>query len=270
MNKKVVLITGAGRGLGRATAGTFHNSGFEVVATDIDQDLNSDISETPGFTCLKLDVTSESEMQQCADFVAKKFGRLDVLVSNAGIVNFYPVSEAGADKLKKILDVNVLGLANLTKYFSALMTKSKGRLIVIGSESYKVPAPFQPYAVSKQALEALYGSIKIELSLKGVKSILIRPGAIQTHILDKTIIMDDLDEASVFTKEFTGFKSRVPSYIKKVSSPAVVARLVLKAATSKKPKSIYEINHSFPVSLLSIMPAGIQQYLMKKQLQNTK
>ncbi len=62
-------------------------------------------------------------------YIQEKYGRLDVLISNAGVFDFYPVSEAGADKLKQILNVNFLGLANLTKYFLPLLSKSKGSLL---------------------------------------------------------------------------------------------------------------------------------------------
>jgi NAD(P)-dependent dehydrogenase (short-subunit alcohol dehydrogenase family) len=232
--KKVVLITGAGRGLGRATAEVYHNAGFDVIATDVDLELLADKSTFPGYTCLQLDVTSENDMARCARLVEGKFGKIDFLVSNAGIVDFYPVSEAGADKLKKILDVNLLGLANLAKYFTPLLTNSTGRLIVIGSESYKVPAPFQPYALSKKALEALYECIKIELSLKDVKCVLIRPGAMQTGIIDKTINMRNVDDSSAFGKEFSNFKKSVPGFITKISQPSEIAKLVLKAGTINK------------------------------------
>jgi NAD(P)-dependent dehydrogenase (short-subunit alcohol dehydrogenase family) len=264
--KKVVLITGAGRGLGRATAETFQKVGFDVIATDINLESLADNSTSPGYTCFQLDVTSENEMARCARLVEEKFGRINVLVSNAGVVDFYPVSEAGADKLKKIFDVNLLGLANITKYFTPLLAKSSGRLIVIGSESYKVPAPFQPYAVSKKALEALYESIKIELSLKDVKCVLIRPGAMQTEIIDKTINMQDIEDDSVYSKEFQNFKKSVPGYINKISRPAEVAKLVLKAGTIKNPIDIYSINHHFLTTMLSCLPKKWQQQLIKNLL----
>jgi NAD(P)-dependent dehydrogenase (short-subunit alcohol dehydrogenase family) len=185
---KNVLVTGAGRGLGRAIAKAFYLDGFSVIATDIDIRIFSDIADKERYTCIKLDVTSEMDVRRCAAYTDEKFGQIDVLVSNAGIFDFYPVSESGADHLKKLFDVNVFGLTNLSKYFLPQLLRNKGRLIVIGSESYKVPSPFQPYAVSKQALESIFKSINIELSLKGIKSILIRPGAIRTKILDDTVL----------------------------------------------------------------------------------
>lgn len=266
MENKVVLISGAGRGLGRAIAMAYHSMGFNVIATDVDLSLFLDIKNKERFTCIKLDVTSESDVRICAEIVAEKFGKLDVLISNAGIIDFYPVSEAGSERLKKIFDVNVFGLTNLTKYCLPLLINGHGRLIVISSESYKVPSPFQPYSISKQMLESLYKSIKIELSLIGVKSILIRPGAMQTQILDDTIHFNIHLNNSQFEQEFSGFIETAPKYIGNIVNPEKVAKIVLKAATSKRPKSIYHINHNPIVSLFAILPTGIKNIIIKKGL----
>ena len=146
------------------------------------------------------------------------------------------------------------------------MSKSAGRLIVISSESYKVPAPFQPYAVSKQALESLYQAIKNELSIKGIKSILIRPGAMQTHILDQTLKFDNKLKESQFKKEFEKFIRTVPSYINRISTPQQVADIVLKAGTKNNPKQVYSINHNPLVTLLSLLPARFKNYIIQKTL----
>jgi len=266
MSKKVVLITGAGRGLGRAIAEAFYQDGFDIIATDIDLGLFSDVKDKERFTCIKLDVTSENDVSKCAEIVVEKFGKLDVLISNAGIVDFYPVSESGSERLKKIFDVNVFGLPELTKYFLPFLINLRGRLIVISSESYKVPSPFQPYAVSKQALESLYKAIKIELSLKGVRSILIRPGAIQTQIIDDTIIFSKTIENSFFKKEFSNFIESISKYIGKITTVEDVAKVVLKAGIDKHPKCVYNINHNPLVSLLSLLPEKLKDFVIGKSL----
>lgn len=263
---KTVLITGASRGLGQAIAKAYHKLGFHIIATDIALDLFIDIKDKERYSYIKLDVTSEMEVKACAKQITENFGRLDVVISNAGIFDFYPVSESGADKLNKIFDVNVFGLANLSKYFLPLLTASKGRLIVIGSESYKVPSPFQPYAVSKQALEKVYNAIRLELLILGIDTVLIRPGAMQTKILDETIHFKKPDKPDLFGKEFGNFLTSVPKYIRKISSPEEVAAIVLKAGTVKKPKPIYQINHNPLVSLLSFLPRSLQEKLIVKTL----
>jgi len=157
----------------------------------------------------------------------------------------------------------MFGLANLTKYFLPLLMKSTGRLVVISSESYKVPSPFQPYVVSKQALEKLYNSIKIELSTKGVKTVLIRPGAIDTQILKSTVDFNYTASGSVFQKEFERFGLLIPKYIGKIISPEKVAKVVLKAGVSRKPKRIYHINHNPLITLLTILPGKMKEYVIR-------
>jgi NAD(P)-dependent dehydrogenase (short-subunit alcohol dehydrogenase family) len=266
MNKKVVLITGANGGLGGAIALAYCKNNFEVIATDIKTESTHGISGKVGYINIKLDITSEIEVARCASYIKEQYGQLDLLISNAGIFDFYAVSEAGANKLKSIMDVNFLGLANLTKYFLPLLHESNGRLIVISSESYKVPAPFQPYAVSKQALESLYKAIKIELSLLGVKSVLIRPGAIQTQILEDTLKFKQSEQETLLKKEFDQFIETVPNYIDHISNPHKVAQLVLKAGIKRNPKQIYSINHNPLVTIFSNLPANLKNYIIKRSL----
>ncbi len=268
--EKRVLITGAGRGLGRAIATAFLEAGFFVVATDADENLLSELKARQNLMALKMDVTSADEVEKCAKTVRKNLGTLDVVVSNAGIFDFYPVSEAGAERLSAMFAVNVFGLANLTKFFTPLMPDGQGCVIAISSESYRVPAPFQPYAVSKQALEAVYRAIKTELSLKGIRCILIRPGAIKTKILEEALRPDRRLTDSIFDKEFSAFVKTVPAYIGKTAEPAGVAALVLKAATSKRPKAVYNINHNPAVKLLSLLPSRLKHFLITRKLKQDK
>jgi NAD(P)-dependent dehydrogenase (short-subunit alcohol dehydrogenase family) len=264
---KTVLISGAGRGLGKAIAEAYHKAGFRVIATDFDEDLLKENKGKDDYLTLSMDVSSEEDVRRCAGELKKEVERIEVLVSNAGVFDFYPMSEAGADKLKKMFDVNVFGLTNLTKYFLPYLERSSGRLIVISSESYKVPSPFQPYSVSKQALEKVYDSIKIELHTKGITSILIRPGAMQTKILDDTISFTKNIDNSRFEKEFSAFVEAVPKYINKVASPEQVANKVLLAGTTHKPGDVYHVNHNPLVSLLTMLPARWKKYVVRKSLE---
>lgn len=237
-----------------------------MVATDFNINLLSDLADTKNYLPLHLDVTSEESVQNCVSQVTKEIKQIDILISNAGIFDFYPVSESGAEKLKKIVDVNVLGLTNLTKYFMPLLIPNESRLIVISSESYKVPSPFQPYSVSKQMLESLYKAIKIELSLKDIKCILIRPGAMQTKILDHTINFSIPEDSSAFKNEFEGFVKSVSKYIGKISKPVDVAKVILKAGLSNHPKQVYNINHNPLVTILSHLPFKLKDFIIKKNL----
>lgn len=264
--KKIVLVTGAGSGLGRAIAEAYLKNDFTVVATDINMDLFNDLKPNKGIIPVKLDVTSPEDVKHCALFIKDNYGKLDVLISNAGIFDFYPLSESGSEKLKKIFDVNVFGLTNLTKHFLSLLIKSKGRLIVISSESHKVPAPFQPYSVSKQVLEKVFNAVRLELMTKGVKSILIRPGAIQTQIMENTIKFKNPISKSVFQNEFENFLRSIPKYISKISTAEEVAQIVFIAGLKKNPKRAYHINNNPIVKILSTLPRKLQEKIVVMSL----
>ncbi len=80
--------------------------------------------------------------------------------------------------------------------------------------------------------------------------------------------MEGTEGDSNFSGEFQKFKNMVPAYIGKVSRPEEVARLILLAVTTKNPRRVYHINHSFAISLLSALPVGIQQFLIKRQIKD--
>ncbi|HEY9115620.1 MAG TPA: SDR family NAD(P)-dependent oxidoreductase [Bacteroidales bacterium] len=266
---KKVVITGAGRGLGKSLTELFLEKGFHVAAIDL-HFPGSEIKYPGQFLQVIADVSSETSMKKCALQVEKEFGGVDILISNAGIFDFFPLSESGGDALKRILDVNFFGLSNSVKYFLPYLGKSQGRLVTISSESYKIPAPFQPYAVSKQALEKLYFGIKQELMLKGVSSVLVRPGAIQTNIMDETVNFKPKNPDSLYKEEFKKLIDSVPKYIGKIKHPDDVAKLVFKAATAKNPKRVYKINHNPWVTLLSALPKKLQDWSIRHQLKSNE
>jgi hypothetical protein len=104
------------------------------------------------------------------------------------------------------------------------------------------------------------------LSLKGIKSILIRPGAMQTRILEDTMDFSDFNNKSEFNTEFRKFVLSVPKYIGKISTPKDVAQVVLKAGTSKNPKQIYSVNHNFLVTILSYLPSRLKDVVLNNSL----
>lgn len=265
---KSVLITGASGGLGKSLTDIFLRNGFAVAAVDKHFPVLENAPNADNLMKIIADVTSEKSMEKCAAQVEKHYQNIDIIISNAGIFDFFPLSESGGDELKRIFNVNFFGLSNTVKYFLHLLDKSKGRLVTISSESYKIPAPFQPYAVSKQALEKLHFGISQELMLKGICTVLIRPGAIQTNIMDETVNFKPKDSNSLFKEEFKKFIESVPKYIGKVNHPDEVAKLVFRASTANNPKRIYKINHNPWVTLLSALPKKLQDWSIKQQLKD--
>ena len=174
MNKPTVLVTGAGRGLGRAIAEHFQANGYHVVATDRSLDMLADLADHSGYTIIPLDVTSDDDANAVAEMIQEKIGRLDVVINNAGINAFYAVSEAPPQMTVDTFQINTFGPLRITSACLDLLLASGGRIVNISSESVPLRAPFQCYAASKASLEALSDTIRRELRPKGVHVALIR------------------------------------------------------------------------------------------------
>jgi NAD(P)-dependent dehydrogenase (short-subunit alcohol dehydrogenase family) len=140
-----VLVTGAGRGLGRAIANLFHDNGYHVVATDYDEGLLADLAGQDGYTTSALDVTRDEAADNVAAMIKADIGHLDVIVT----VNAFEINTFGALRtIRACLD---------------LLIESKGRVVNISSESAPLRTPFQSYASSKMALEALTDAMRREV-----------------------------------------------------------------------------------------------------------
>ena len=251
----VVLVTGAGRGLGRAIASVFHDNGYHVVATDCSAGLLTHLDGEERFTTSVLDVSSDRAAEDVAAMIASDIGRLDVIVNNAGVNSFYPVCEAPTQLTVDAFQINTFGALRTVRACLGMLIESKGCVVNISSESAPLRTPFQSYASSKMALEALSDVIRRELLPRNVHVALVRPGAIQTDMFGELANLENAVDNSRFDGDFAlykkGVKKRVP---KNPSLPADVAAIVYKAATDPKKKPLYKINNNFALAVLSRMP----------------
>ena len=150
--EKYVLITGAGRGLGKALALTFLEKGWRVLATDLVQPIYEDAGK-PGLQalrqgsvknliCLKMDVTSDESVAAAYALVNSENIRLDLVINNAGMDNYFLLSQAPVGKFKQMFEVNVFGAYRVNQVFLPLLRRPGGRIIHIGSESLNLAMPF--------------------------------------------------------------------------------------------------------------------------------
>ena len=176
-HKPCVLITGAANGLGKALASTFAENGFQVFAGDI---AFSDANEHENILQLSLDITDNESIQTALLEIQNKTDQLAILINNAGISDNFPISESDPEMVFDMLNINTMGSLRVVHHFLPLLLKAKGKIITISSESVRIPGAFQPYQVSKIALEGIHKTLRQELLIKGVRMIIIRPGAINT------------------------------------------------------------------------------------------
>jgi NAD(P)-dependent dehydrogenase (short-subunit alcohol dehydrogenase family) len=194
---KVVLVTGAAQGFGRAFAEAFHAEGADVVLADLDidaatkaQDAMRNRTDAPrhgsrysGALALHCDVASESDVQAAVAETLELFGRLDILVNNAGLhLTKYnqPFSALGSADLRALFDVNVMGVVNCSLAAAPAMAASGGGVIV-NISSIGGYLSTTPYGVSKLAVRGLTVALASEFAPIKVRVNAIAPGLMATE-----------------------------------------------------------------------------------------
>lgn len=184
---KVVLITGASTGIGRACAIAMRGRGWRVFATVRKVEDVIDLTKLGRglIEPLIMDVTDDASVAAAIETIRERAGRLDALVNNAGVAVGGPLEMLSADDLRYQLEVNVVGLHRVTVAALPMLRASRGRIVNISSVGGQDVYPFNgAYAASKHAVEALSSALRMELA-GAVKVIVIAPGSIKTPIWDK-------------------------------------------------------------------------------------
>lgn len=183
---KVAIITGGARGLGQAMAELFASEGAKVVACDM-EDLAYKNDNVEGY---KLNVTDVEGCKKCADYVKEKYGKIDVLVNNAGITRDVLTAKMTDDQWNLVMEINLKGVFNLTRFVGPMMSEAKsGSIINISSVVGEFGNIGQAnYAATKAGVIGLAKSWAKEFARKGeqVRVNSIAPGYIMTDIL-KTV-----------------------------------------------------------------------------------
>ncbi len=183
-----VLVTGAGGGLGRATALAFAAEGARIVAADrdaaaltrLEADLTSRGSECLTAAC---DVTDADACARAVDAAVRRFGRLDVLVNNAGMSHRSAFAATGLEVIRRVMEVNFFGAVNCTKAALPHIEASRGLVIVVSSVAGYTPLIARTgYAASKHAVHGFFDSLRSELAPLGVDVMIACPSFIATNI----------------------------------------------------------------------------------------
>ena len=240
---KVILITGASSGIGKDTALNLIKEGHIVYGAARRISKMKDIVEAGGYS-IKMDILNNEDVDKAVDRVISEHKRIDVLVNNAGYGLWGAVETISIDEAKRQFDVNIFGLAYLTKKVIPLMRNQKsGKIINMSSMGGKVYTPFGAwYHATKYALEGWSDCLRIELKSFGINVILIEPGVIKTEFQD--VMMDSTVERSIGTpyeKKLKALeKATQEMYARGIGSPpSVITKLIIKAINSPNPKRRY-------------------------------
>ena len=185
-NKKVWLITGAGRGMGLDFAKAVLAAGHQLVATGRNpESVAQAIGKSPNMLTVKLDVTEPVDAQSAVQAAVERFGRIDVLVNNAA--SFYAgyFEELTPEQMEKQMAVSLFGPMNVTRAVLPLMRQQRsGQIITISSSAGLVGIEFcSAYAASKFAVEGWMESLQVEIEPFGIHTTLVNPGFFRTELL---------------------------------------------------------------------------------------
>ncbi len=194
LQDKVALITGAASGIGKEIARKFLGEGAKVAIADLNLDgANATAKELDQTSRLALgvgmDVANEQQVNEGIDKVARQFGSLDVLVSNAGIQTIGPVDQLEYAKWKQLIAIHLDGAFLTTRAALRYMYPQKrGSIIYMGSVHSKEASKFKaPYVAAKHALEGLAKVVAKEGAEHNVRCNVICPGFVRTPLVDKQI-----------------------------------------------------------------------------------
>jgi dehydrogenase/reductase SDR family protein 7B len=196
MKDKVVIITGGSSGIGKALAGVFGANGSQVLITGRNLgELNEAVSELSkkGITVhsLQADVSIEADNKIMAEKALSLFGKIDVLVNNAGIGMRALFEELDLDVIRQIMDINFFGMVYATKYCLPEIIKSKGSVVGISSiAGYRGLPARTGYSASKFALNGFLEALRAEVLNDGVHVLTACPGFTATNIRKRALTKD--------------------------------------------------------------------------------
>jgi len=253
MPRGSVLITGTSSGIGWATALHLDGLGFEVFAgvrRDEDAErLASAASER--LVTLHLDVTDAASIEAARACVVERLGTLGLggVVNNAGYTSTSPMEFVDVDELRRQFEVNLFGVAAVTKAFLPHMTRPGGRIVNVSSGAGRIVTPLLgPYCASKYALVAISDAMRVELRGAGLGVSIIEPGFIETAMHEKNDariaeLLRTLPEAG--RERYAPALERLKATnerLAKTAAPAEdVARAIARALSDARPRARYPV-----------------------------
>lgn len=267
-----IVITGASSGIGRATALHLDSLGLRVFA-GVRNEADGQVlrKEASGrLTPILLDVTDGHSVAEAVNTVTEATGgKLFSLINNAGLSLNGPLELVPVEDMKRLMDVNVVGLLAVTKAFIPLLRQGKGRLINVSSGHGLLAIPDKSvYAASKFAVQAISDSLRVELRPFGVSVCSLVVGKVDTAVLgkieaDRKKMIEAADAEVVklyapllefFDREVKGLPG-VP--------PSKVANVVARALTAKRPKAAYLVGPGAKkMRNLAWIPVRVRDFLM--------
>ncbi len=238
---RTILITGASSGIGRTTARFFQAKGWNVIATMRRPEKEEELQRLDNVLVTGLDVQDSASITDAVDAGIQRFGRIDVLLNNAGYGAYGLLEATPVEKIRRQFDVNVIGLLETTKaVLPHFRGNGEGVIINISSIGGQMSFPLGAlYHGSKFAVEGLSEALSVELETIGVTVKILEPGMIKTNFGGSSFDFSN-DESLTEYQELVGrVVSSFGSLGEGGSEPEVVAEVIYRAATDESSQLRY-------------------------------
>jgi NAD(P)-dependent dehydrogenase (short-subunit alcohol dehydrogenase family) len=266
MAQKIAVITGASSGFGLLTAVELSAAGYRVVATMRNLErrhlLDEALRKRNALTNVdvrQLDITETAKISPVIDKIAADYGRIDLLVNNAGFAMAGFLEDVTLDELRKQFETNFFGHVSVTKAVLPIMRKQRaGRVIMVTSIAGRCAQPVVgSYAASKWALEGWSEALRIEMQPVGVQIVLVEPGAYETDIWERNAQLGKSvnDPSSPNAARGKRFSEHIQKSVHKADAREV-AQLILRIAENPHPKLRYVAgtDAKMQLALKALMP----------------
>jgi short-subunit dehydrogenase len=234
--KKAILITGASSGIGKETAKLFQAKGWNVIATMRNPQNETELTQLENVFVTKLDVLDLQSIQNAVAEGVQKFGKIDVLLNNAGYGAYGPLESFSREKIVRQFNTNVIGLLDVTKAVLPHFRQNKsGMIINISSVGGKVAFPLGSlYHGTKFAVEGISESLHYEIEQFGGQVKIVEPGAIATDFGGRSFDFNNDDSLEEYQNTVAKLMAVMPAMLANASPAQVVAEVIYEAATDGK------------------------------------
>lgn len=265
MQPKIVLITGASSGIGKAIAEHLSGKGHTVFGTS--RDVKKATAKM-GFEMIDLDVTKPDSIQKAVGYVIEKSGRIDVLVNNAGMGIAGPLEEIPEVEIKRVFETNLFGPINVMKAALPHMRKQGDGLIVnITSIAGYMGLPFRGvYSATKGALELVTESVNMEVKSQGIRVVNLAPGDFATNIASGRYHAP-LQEDSPYFATYKTSLEMMNAHVDSGADPKKIALLVEQIMSDNNPRIHYKaagMMEKFGIVLKRILPDKVYEKMLMK------
>ena len=234
--KNTILITGASSGIGKATARYFQEKGWNVIATMRKPEKEEELNQLENVLVARMDVTELDSINNTVQAGIDKFGKIDVLVNNAGYGAYGPLEVFPRENIIRQFNTNVIGLLDVTRALIPHFRENKNGVIInVSSVGGIATFPLGAlYHGTKFAVEGITESLSFELEQIGVKAKIIEPGTIATDFAGRSFDFQNdktIAEYQPMINTMLAGIGDVTTDESRVSPPSAVAEVIFQAAT---------------------------------------